>query len=244
MRVLPSLLVPSLAVLVSMSCLGPGEGPPPRRVEIIERPLYRVSGRVVDSASGAPLANLRIGVSGTRVTSDSLGFYTALVDSGLVRYTIVNPDYEAYDQRFLIQWPQTLNLNLRRLAPLITCFEVDGDSIVAVVIDVQHRKTIHRSVSTSVTLSGPGFELSMLGNQMIWDAVDDFTYRVIVRPGLTGVQRANWHILDKTGVVFTTSCTAPFDCDHLPPGNGCRAPPPQFDRFNRNQAQIEPLQFR
>ena len=241
MRYIPSLFLPFLAVLFSMSCLGPGEGPPARQNEILERPLYRVSGRVYDGAVGTPLANLRIGVSGTQVTSDSLGRYTALVDSGMVHFAIVDPDYEAYDQSFLIQWPRTLDLSLRRLAPLITCFEVDGDSVVAIVIDVQHRKTIHRSVSTSVTLSGPDFELLLLGNQWIWEAVDDFTYRVIVRPGRTGVQHAQWHILDKTGSVFTATCTAPFSCDHLRRGSGCRTPPspndPSFDRLDRKPAQ-------
>ncbi|NNG15881.1 MAG: hypothetical protein HKM89_05310 [Gemmatimonadales bacterium] len=240
MRNLPSLLVPSLAVLVLASCLGPGPGPQSRQNEIIERPLYQVSGRVIDSASGAPLANLRIGVSGTRVTTDSLGRYTALADSGMVQYTVVDPRYEAYDRSFLIQWPQTLDLNLRRLAPLITCFEVDADSIVAFVIDVQHRKTIHRSVSTNVSLSGPNFELSLLGNQWIWEAVDDFTYRMVVRPGVTGVQHAEWHILDQSGVVYTATCTAPSSCDHLPGSNGCGAPAspddPSFDRVARSSA--------
>jgi hypothetical protein len=238
MRDLPSLLVPSLALLVSMSCLGPGEGPPPRLDEILERPLYRVSGRVVDSALGGAVANARMTISGTPVTSDSLGNYTALVDSGMVQFTIVHLEYEAYDRSFLIQWPRTLDLNLRRFAPWITCFEVDGDSIVAKVRDLQHRKTIHRSTGTSVTLSGPNFELIMLGNREIyWDVLDDFGYRIILRPGRPDVQQAIWSILDKTGIVFTATCTAPSSCDHLPWGTECQAPELQLDRLNRSQAQ-------
>jgi hypothetical protein len=213
-----------LAALASLSCLGPGPGPQTRQNEIIERPLYRVSGRVIDSVTRAPVANVRFGVSGTWVTSDSLGRYTALVDSGMVQFAVVDPTYEAYDRTFLIQWPQTLDLELRRLAPLITCFEVDGDSIVALVVDVQHRKTIHRSVSTNVALSGPNIELTLLGNQWIWEAVDDHTYRMILHPGVTGVRHADWHILDQSGVVFTATCTAPYGCDHLPRGSGCAAP--------------------
>lgn len=232
MRRLPPGLALPLAALVSLSCLSPGEGPQERENEIIERPLYRVSGRLVDSLSGAAVPNLRFGVSGTLVTSDSLGGYTALVDSGMVQFTAVDLNYEAYDRTFLIQWPQMLDLQLRRLAPLITCFEVDADSIVALVVDVQHRKTIHRSVSTSVALSGPGIELTLLGNQWVWEAVDDHTYRMLVRPGVTGIQHADWHILDQSGVVFTASCTAPYSCDHLPRGNGCAAPPSSNDSIS------------
>lgn len=243
MRYLPSLFLPFLVVPFSMSCLGPGEGPQTRQDEIIDRPLYRVSGRVIDWRTNRAVTNAFIAVSGTRVTSDSLGNYTALVDSGMVHFTIVHQEYEAYDQSFLIQSPRPLDLYLRRLAPLITCFEVDGDSIVARVIDLQHRKTIHRSTSTSVTLSGPDFELILLGNQWIWDEVDDFTYVVILRPGRTGVQQAIWHILDKTGIVFTATCTAPFGCDHGPTSHshGCRAPPPEevppLNRHDRRPAQ-------
>ena len=243
MRSLPSLLVVPLAALASMSCLGPGEGPPPRQNETVERPLYRVSGRVIDWRTNRAVTNAVIAVSGTRVTSDSLGNYTALVDSGMVHFTIVHQEYEAYDQSFLIQSPRPLDLHLRRLAPLITCFEVDGDSIVARVIDLQHRKTIHRSTSTNVTLSGPDFELILLGNQWTWDEVDDFTYVVILRPGRTGVQQAIWHILDKTGIVFTATCTAPFGCDHGPTSHshGCRTPPPEdvppLNRLGRSPAR-------
>jgi hypothetical protein len=191
---------------------------------------------VVDSAWGKAVANALIVVSGTRATSDSLGNYTALVDSGMVQFTIVHPEYETYDESFLIQWPRTLDLRLRRFAPLITCFEVDADSIVARVIDLQHRKTIHRSTGTSVTLSGPNFELILLGNHGIhWDVLDDFAYRVILRPGRTDVQQAVWRILDKTGIVFTATCTAPFSCDHLPWDSPCRVPrspdDPPFDRL-------------
>jgi hypothetical protein len=186
-------------------------------------------------------------ISGTRVTSDSLGNYTALVDSGMVQVTLVHPEYEAYDRSFLIRWPGTLDLNLRRFAPWITCFGIDGDSIVAKVRDLQHRKTIHRSISTSVTLRGPNFELILLGNREIhWDVLDDFGYRIILRPGRTDVQQAMWHILDKTGIVFTATCTAPSSCDHLLYTPRCRVPPspddpspddPSFDRLGWSPAR-------
>lgn len=224
MRISTASLIPALALFLAASCLGPGEGPPARDTQDQPRPLYQLTGRVLDSATGRPLAQARIGASGTKVTTDSLGRYTVLVDSGLVHVSIIDPRYEPYERDVLVEWPQILDLKLRRLAPLITCFEVDADSVVAKVVDVQHRKTIHRSTSTHVILNGPGLEVTLLGNQWIWEAIDDFTYRMIVRPGVSGIEGARWHLLDKTGVAFDASCTAPTSCDHFQRDTGCRTP--------------------
>ncbi len=216
MRFPTGLSIGLAAALGGLACVGSGEGPASPSGIQPPRPQYAVTGTVFDSALGTPVAGVRLQVSGTQTTTDGQGRYTALADSGVVDFVSWDRAYEPLNLRRLVDRPGRVDVNLRRLAPLIARFRVEGNSVLARVLDLQGRKTINRWTGTRVVLQGDGFETSLLANRWIWRAVDHLAWDVTIDAGRPDVDHVLWEVRDSEGGEFSVTCEAPSRCDGLP----------------------------
>jgi len=201
-----------------MACLGEGEGPATENSVTPIVPSYDVAGSVFDSlaalSSSAGVPGARVSIGGRVTVTDSVGAFTvADVDSGTVTVRVEIPAYEPLNIQILNDGNRRITIGLRRYAPMITGFVIAGDSAVTTVVDLQGRKTIDRWSQSNATLEGGGAPLTLYGNQMVWRAVDDFTWNVIF--DATGIQQVDWNLHDVAGFRFAAACQAPEGCDHL-----------------------------
>lgn len=205
-------------VAFAAACLGGGEGPVTENTVPPTVPSYDVAGNLFDSLaallSTGGVPNARISIGGRVAITDSMGgFLVADVDSGNTTVLVELPSYEPLTMQILNDGNQRIAVGLRRYAPMVTGIAIAGDSAVTTVVDLQGRKSIDRWSASSVTVEGAGPVLTLLGSQMRWRPVDDFTWIVVF--DAPAIRRVDWDLRDVTGFRFSTSCQAPDRCDHL-----------------------------
>ncbi|MEE8061904.1 MAG: hypothetical protein V3T16_08735 [Gemmatimonadales bacterium] len=205
-------------VALAAACLGGGEGPATENTVRPPVPSYDVEGTLFDSlaarVSDGRVANARVSINGRAATTDSMGgFAVADVDSGTATVRVELPSYEPVNMQILNDGNLRLAIGLRRYTPMVTRFAIAGDSAMTTVVDLQGRKTIDRWLASNATVEAAGGPLTLLGLEMRWRAVDDFTWVVVFNA--PGIQRVEWDLRDVTGFRFSASCQAPDRCDHL-----------------------------
>ena len=215
-------LLPCVIGMSAAACLGSGEGPVTENPLSGTVPKYTVVGTVFDSLASlranAGVPNAAVSVGGKPTVTDAAGqFAVSLVDSGMIAIRVEIPDYEPRTQMFLNDGSRSAAVPLRRYAPLVTGFLVAGDSAMTTVVDLQGRKSMDRWTESRATVqTGGGATLTILGQQMVWQPIDDFTWTVVLHaPGLIAL---DWSLEDVTGFRFVTQCQAPDRCEHLPHG--------------------------
>ena len=207
-------------VTLAAACLGGGEGPTTENTVRPTVPSYTVVGTLFDSLaalrSSGLVANAPLRINGRPAITDSAGgFVVADVDSGNAVVSVEHPSYEPLTLQILIDGNQQVAVGLRRYAPIITSFVVYADSAVTTVVDLQGRKTIDRWSGSNATLDGTGGTVTLIGSQMRWLPVDDFTWTIVF--DVRGIQNVDWDLHDVAGFRFSVRCQAPDQCDHLIP---------------------------
>ncbi len=214
------LAVPSLSVLLAAACYGGGE-PAPLAPGPGELDLVAIHGVVTDSVLGRPLGGVPLTVGGKVVQTDAEGRYSARVPAGPLVVRVQFSLYEDYQVRVPIAVDQEINFPLRRLNPALTACAIGADSIRAVIVDLQGRKTINRAEGSTLRMaSAAGGQTEVTAWDWRWTAVDEYTWRAAIATPDAQVISALFTLRDKRGFGELAECS-------LAPAPQPPPPPPQ-----------------
>ena len=199
---------PSLCLLIGVACYGGGESPPlaPGSGSL---DLVDIRGVVTDSVLGRPLAGVALSVGGKVVQTGADGSYAARVPAGPLVVRVQFSLYEDYQVHVPVASEQEVNLRLRRLNPALTACAIGADSIRAVIVDLQGRKTINRAEGSTIRMASvQGGQTDVTAWDWRWTAVDEYTWQAAIAAPDPGVVGAVFTLRDKRGFGELASCTS------------------------------------
>lgn len=204
------------ATLLLAGCYGPSatavsDGLPQQgRVEI--------HGRVYDSLTGQPIARLFVAFADTAVQTGLDGSYRVTVPAGQVVLRVRFGLYEEYRLESLLLSAREVNFPLRRLNPALTGCLIAADTIHAVIVDLQGRKTLNRADGSRIMLANASGDTVVTAWDWNWRPVDEFTWRARVPTRGRLVDRAVWTLRDQQGFGGLIDCQAVSAPPPEPPG--------------------------
>jgi len=197
------LLAAALAAGTLTSCDGSSLGPGPARPDA--GPLYAVTGRLVDTLSGAPVVQAAVTVGDTSVLSDSGGAFTVRVPRSLIRVLVLHPEYEPASFKQQVSEDLRIRRQMRPYAPTVVACDWRNDTLVARVVDLESRKLVVRRDSSIVAI-GPRDAPPIRADHWRWIVEDIFTWRVeIPMAGEVGAP-SHWRIFDAAGHTRVQTC--------------------------------------
>ena len=202
MRILPVLL------LAAAACAGPrfsapsGEGDPGATVVTIQ-------GIAIDSVTLAALPGVKVAIAGKFATTDQAGAFTLPAVAGTVSATASAQGYERFTHDFTIpatQASSTIELPLRRLAPIPLRCELGSAGFTAIVVDLQGRKSLERWTQSSLTLVTPTGSRTISAVRWGYHALDYLKWLVTIPDASPSTIRADWVLFDSQGDAYRGSC--------------------------------------
>lgn len=185
--------------------------PPQENVAVIH-------GLVTDGLLGSRLAGIRVNVGPVTLLSDSAGLFSGSVPKGKQTLLVDSYGYEKYQDTLTVITSHNLGIALVREAPAVTVCQADSSGIHAWIVDLQGRKSVDRRFATQVSIGGPGGTRHLTGNDLDWDWVDDFTWRVDIPGVLASRSDIHWRVVDGDGYHGIMSCDEASDQDPTDPG--------------------------
>lgn len=185
-------------------------GPSPTTTSDGNAPQARIEihGRVYDSLTGHPIAGLFVAIADTAVRTGLDGSYRVTVPAGQLILRVRFGLYEEYRLESLLLSPRQLDFPLRRLNPALTGCLIAADTVHAVIVDLQGRKTLNRADGSRIVLTDVGGDTVVTAWDWNWRAVDEFTWRARVPTRGRLVDRAVWTLRDKEGFGELVDCEA------------------------------------
>lgn len=208
-------LVASLLVCACSSASGPPDGDSgsaPAR--------FTLSGVVQDSAANRALAGVIVLIGPAADTTDFLGGYSLVVDSGKVATVLVaDSRFEPYSTSRVVSAPATVNIPLRRLAPLVkdVSYVAGLTTVTATIVDLQGASTINRGNGSALFYEGPGISSGSSANVWSWTQLDAVSWRVSLNIATSNATRLTWAVLDADGHVGRFECVPGGTCSEMPP---------------------------
>ncbi len=198
----PPRLIP-IALLAA--CYGPGPTSPPEKPPASRVEIY---GRIFDSLTGFPIAGLFVLIADTAVRTGLDGSYRTTVPAGSLTLRVRFGLYEEYQLTALLLSPRQVDFPLRRLNPALTGCTISADTVHAVIVDLQGRKTLNRADGSSIILTDQGGDTVVSAWDWSWRAVDELTWRARVPTGGRRIDRAVWTLRDQQGYGEFVDCQA------------------------------------
>ncbi len=195
-------------VICCSACLGGGDGPAePGRDAAGPGPTVLVDGVVLDSLRGVPVPNASVSVGDTGTMTDVAGRFRLFAPTGAVPVLVLAYGHEARSMVLSVHGSTRSTITLRRLAPLLVACGLQADTIHALIVDLQGRKTLNRREGSTVALTGPSGITVFNGFAWRWTAIDNVTWRVRV-PGVgDSVSRIAWQLRDTDGNLDASECS-------------------------------------
>lgn len=200
------LTVPSLCLLLGAACYGGGE-PAPLAPGGGSPDLVSLHGVVTDSVLGRPLAGAILSLGGKVVQTGADGSYAARVPAGPLVVRVQFSLYEDYPVDVPVASEREVHLRLRRLNPALTACAIGADSIRAVIVDLQGRKTINRGEGSTLRLASvQGGQADVTAWDWQWTAVDEYTWGAAIAAPNPTVVSAIFTLRDKRGFGELADC--------------------------------------
>ncbi len=124
----------------------------------------------------------------------------------MVPVLILAYGHEAQSMVLSVQGATRSTITLRRLAPLLMACALQADTIHALIVDLQGRKTLNRREGSTVTLTAPSGFTVLNGFAWRWTAIDNLTWRVRVPVVGDSVSRIAWQLRDSDGNLDASEC--------------------------------------
>jgi hypothetical protein len=183
-------------------------GSPPPAPDETAIPEQRVllTGVVLDSLAGLPVAGARVlGTDSVEVT-DAAGSFRLMVPARPFTVLVTHPGYEGYALSVALQMPAHRIVRLRRLAPAVLGCRIAADTVYATVVDLQGRKTVNRREGSVAILRSGGQDVMLSGLSWYWQPVDSLTLAVFIPPPGGRVTGATLTVSDVAGFRGTAEC--------------------------------------
>lgn len=190
------------------ACLGGGEGPAePGRGAGGPGPTVLVDGVVLDSLRGIPVPNASVSLGDTGTMTDVAGRFRLFAPTGAVPLLVLAYGHEARSMVLSLPGATRSTITLRRLAPLLVACALQADTIHALIVDLQGRKTLNRREGSTVALTAPSGITVLNGFSWRWTAIDNLTWRVRVPVAGDAVSRIAWQLRDIDGNLDASECS-------------------------------------
>jgi hypothetical protein len=161
--------------------------------------MYTISGIVVDSVSGTVIPGARVAVGKYVTDADAAGQWDLTVPGGLITVTASPAGYERTAFTFDLVTNAFVDLQARRLAPVVIECWREGDSVHALVVDLQGRKSLERWTQSEAYVTGPAGTYRVGADQWKYRAVDPLTWKVSLVPVAPEATMVRWTLYDSEG---------------------------------------------
>ncbi len=205
--------LPVLSVMLIISACGDGATDPGGSSEPTSPQQYTISGVVEDSVLGKVLAGVVVSVGSKSDTTDALGRYAVTLDEGTVTLTVGPVGYELYTRSVQLSSNQTLDVQLRRLAPWVQAlswFATSSEIMVVTIGDLRGGASIDQS-SVTAFAEGPGFGNLIFSGGQQWQQAGALTWTVTLL-GSSAPTRVTWNAPDQDGNAARFLCLAGASC--------------------------------
>jgi len=196
---------PLFAAVFLAACYGASPTAPPGG---FQQSRVEIHGRVYDSLTGAPIARVFVVFADTAVETGLDGSYRVTIPAGELVLRVRFGLYEEYRLNALLLGPRRVDFPLRRLNPALTACAIAADTVHAVIVDLQGRKTLNRADGSRIRLTDQGGATVVTAWEWSWRAVDEFTWRARVPTHGRQVSRAEWTLKDQQGFGEFVDCQA------------------------------------
>lgn len=167
-----------------------------------------IHGRVYDSLTGQPIAGVLVAIADTAARTGPDGGYRVTVPSGQITLRVRFGLYEEYRLSGLLLGPRQVDFPLRRLHPALTGCAISADTVHAVIVDLQGRKTLNRADGSTIRLTDMAGDIDVVAWDWNWRPVDEFTWRARVPTHGRRIDRAVWTLRDQQGFGEFVDCEA------------------------------------
>jgi len=166
-----------------------------------------VDGVVLDSLRGIPVPNASVSIGDTGTMTDVAGRFRLFSPTGAVPVLVLAYGHEARSLVLSVYGTTRSTITLRRLAPLLIACTLQADTIHALIVDLQGRKTLNRREGSTVALTVPSGITVLNGFSWRWTPIDHLTWRVRVPVGGAPVSRISWQLRDLDGNLDASDCS-------------------------------------
>lgn len=167
-------------------------------------PFFSITGFVLDSMLGLPLPGIRVAVGDSIAVTDQSGAFQLWQRRGASAVRINDAAYEPYTVPLGFASHSTVTVPLRGLAPYALQCHFQADTVQAVIVDLQGRKTLNRRTMTRLSARDNG--IVRTADTWFWTPVDHLTWTAAVILPQSSIDSVEWRLEDQDGNVRMTSC--------------------------------------
>lgn len=167
---------------------------------------YEITGAVFDSLLSVPAVGLRVVVGDSVVTTSAAGVFHVRQRAGNGLISIDDLNFEPLHLPFAFNHHATLTFLLRGEAPYAFRCQFRQDTVTALIVDLQGRKTMDRRTRTRLTAELDQQPVVKTGDKWLWTPLDNITWSVSVGLPDSLIPSVEWKLEDLDGNVRTASC--------------------------------------
>lgn len=195
-------------LICCVACVGGGEGPAePGPGAEDQGPSVQVDGLVLDSLGGSPVPRATVSLGDTGTATDEAGRFRLFVPRGPVSLLVLAFGHEARSQVLTVNGTTRSTVQLRRLSPFLQACAVQADTIHALIVELQGRKTLNRREGSTVSLTTPSGTTVLNGFAWRWTAIDNVTWRVRIPVPGESPTRVSWQLRDTDDNLHAADCS-------------------------------------
>ena len=170
-------------------------------------PVYfTLTGGVFDSVLNTPVAGLRISIGDSSVLTNDAGLFHTTQRAGSGQLTINDRRFERVTLPANFDHNANLTLLLKGTAPYASRCEFRGDTVTALIMDLQGRKTMDRRFRTYLTAELNQQLIQKNGYAWFWTPLDNITWSAAVLLPDTTISSVSWQLEDLDGNARTSTC--------------------------------------
>lgn len=197
------------------ACVGGGDGP--AGVEPAgPAPRVVLQGTVLDSLLGKPVAGAAVLIADADTVTGPDGRFRLEVPAGLQAFVVIAPGHEIRQGSLRVPSITPATFMLRRVAPTVLACGFASDTLRAIIVDLQGRKTVNRREGARLLLVGETDSLVLAGGELWWTPVDYLTWLVRAAVPLERLVAAVWRVPDTDGNLEAAACASLADNPGLP----------------------------
>ncbi|HEV8123762.1 MAG TPA: hypothetical protein VGP80_05955 [Gemmatimonadales bacterium] len=207
----------AIAAVVLVGC-GPDHGSGDKDPTAPAPTYYDITGVVFDSVLGLPATALRVSVGDSVTTTSDAGVFHVHQKAGNGFINITDLRFEPLHLPYAFDHSATVTLFLRGSAPYAFRCQFRQDTVTALIVDLQGRKTMDRRTRTLLTADLNQQQVVRTGDKWLWTPLDNITWSASVGLPDSTVSLVQWRLEDLEGNVRTASC------DRSEPCTQCQGP--------------------
>ncbi|MEO6068593.1 MAG: hypothetical protein ABJB33_01735 [Gemmatimonadota bacterium] len=207
---------PTLFLLLGITACAGTEFAPPDGGGGEQVALVAISGRVVDSVTARSVPGVKVNLGGKIEVTDVDGIFRTTVPSDSVSVSVSTIGFEKYARIIRPSASIPMIVALRRLAPIPVSCVLHDTVFVAVVVDLQGRKSLERWSQSTLTLVSAGRSTTIGALHWGYRPLDTYRWEVDIVGVDPALARIDWDLYDSEGHAYRGSCEP-------------AAPPPEID---------------